>query len=585
MNIIPYILFLLVFAWGLTRLAPGCYFGDCGEVLAALFAGGVPHPTGFPAYLAPATLLARLGGSAFWVHTLSAAFAAACVALLYGLAARVSGSRVAGFLAALVLLSSGTFIVHGAVARVYTMNLALILAFLGLCVADLPPRRRSALLGLTAGLGMAVHLTFLSGPVAALFLCWKDRRAWLRGAIPFLAAFLLASSLYLWLPLVAALDPPVNWGDPDQAGRFWDYLRQTEYRNKMFTRGFDGLLLFYRTIGGAFLRDGPLLNALAAAAGLVVLRRRDRALFRALLGGCLFLLLLFSAYGSERDLHVMYRYFVPVYPLLAVAAAFGYRAAQERLGAAGWRGDAVLAAIVASATLLSAHPWRVLARSVECHDFAANVMRGLPSRACLILDNWADNQIYPLAYGRYLYGWRPDVTFLEWGGKLFPEAPREIRRRGDPTPAPLLGQWMIQERRPFFLAEASVVKEGFALRQEGYLYRMAPASWFATLGPAPSPDVLFRERTHRPHPPDREGEETWIMPLLARARWSWANGDRLEALRYLTLLRKEGANTAPALTNAAILCMEMGERVQAEAFLAEAARLQPKYVAQFRREP
>ena len=68
------------------------------------------------------------------------------------------------------------------------------------------------------------------------------------------------------------------------------------------------------------------------------------------------------------------------------------------------------------------------------------------------------------------------------------------------------------------------------------------------------------------------------MPILARARWAWSKGDRAEALRLLREIRREGAHSAPALANAALLCLEMGEAIQAQAFLNEAARYQPRYI-------
>jgi hypothetical protein len=177
-----------------------------------------------------------------------------------------------------------------------------------------------------------------------------------------------------------------------------------------------------------------------------------------------------------------------------------------------------------------------------------------------------------------LYGFRCDIVFADWDGKLFPEAAREVKRRGDKDPLPLLNEWIGRAEKAVYLPETRPVDAPFAWRQDGYLYRLAPIAQLKGLPPSPEPAALFRRRSALPYPPDVEAEETRIMPLLAQARFLWIHKRREKALALLVEAREEGAHSAPALANTGILYYDMGEDQVGSQCMKRAHRLQPRYV-------
>jgi hypothetical protein len=73
----------------------GLYWLDSGELGAAVWQIGSPHPTGFPLYVALARLVALVpvGELAFRLHLASAAAAAVALGLVAALVAEVGGNR------------------------------------------------------------------------------------------------------------------------------------------------------------------------------------------------------------------------------------------------------------------------------------------------------------------------------------------------------------------------------------------------------------------------------------------------------------------------------------------------------------
>jgi len=74
------LIFLVVFAWFAFHAVPSTYFGDNGELLAAIHSGGLPHPTGFPLFLLLNAFSVNAG--TFAVNMTSSAAGALAVALL-----------------------------------------------------------------------------------------------------------------------------------------------------------------------------------------------------------------------------------------------------------------------------------------------------------------------------------------------------------------------------------------------------------------------------------------------------------------------------------------------------------------------
>ncbi|MEO0651076.1 MAG: DUF2723 domain-containing protein, partial [Planctomycetota bacterium] len=150
---------LLALAWLLPRSAPGLTFEDSGELAAAAYGLGVPHPPGYPLWtlLTHAAMVAgewiglEAARSAVWVSLLSAA--GACGALAWLAAARGASLAIAVG-AGLVPLAAPTFVSQALVVEVYALS-SLFQALLLACALSPAARPRTA--WATFGLGLAAH--------------------------------------------------------------------------------------------------------------------------------------------------------------------------------------------------------------------------------------------------------------------------------------------------------------------------------------------------------------------------------------------------------------------------------------------
>jgi len=568
-------LFLLAFEWFLIHVVPGCYHGDCGEILAAVFAGGVPHPTGFPAYLLGATPLAVWGRTPFWVHVLSAGAAALSVVLVGAVFLRMTADRFSALAASLLLAASAPLLVHAATARVYTLNLVLFAAFLLLGVRAEPNRSRAMTLGLVAGLGFGTHIVFIAAPVFFAALNWRRRREWAH-LLPWgMAGIILSLSLHLWIPLRANLDPAVNWTDPSRWGSALDYFTQRHYRLKMFARGFDGTLLFLREVGGAFGRGWSLAYWILAAAGCFFAWKGHRPLFRAGMAAVLVNLFIMGAYGIEKDLVIAYRYFLPTY---AVASLWGALAVRELLSGVGnrrWAG-VIVAVLLALGVVASHHPWRNLSRCLDSHDYALDTMKSC--RPGSVVQLIGDNQVFPVAYARHVLGLRPDLVPVEWEGTVFPRAVLRMREEPGMSRAQVEEELFRQNGELMYVPEERALVPGLSCRAEGLMYRVTTTAREKSLSAPPDLGRFFRRRTPHPRPPDREAEETVSHVPLVLARDAYRRGEPASARVHLAETVREGSHVPYSLVNASALYSLLGDDAEAEKCLRRLLAIQPNHV-------
>jgi hypothetical protein len=195
-------------------------FDDSLEFHVVLPTLGITHPSGYPLYTLVGWLVAGLppfGEPAGRINLLSAALAAAAVAVLFLVARKFAGSRPAALVAAVIFALSPTWWSQATVAEVYALHGLLVAVFIyGLLRWEEARAARSRAAAtdawlrwaaLTLGLGMAHHrMIALMLPAALVFIFWTDP-ALLRQPRRWIAPLLLALApllLYLYLPIRGA---------------------------------------------------------------------------------------------------------------------------------------------------------------------------------------------------------------------------------------------------------------------------------------------------------------------------------------------------------------------------------------------
>jgi hypothetical protein len=413
---------LLSLAVYLATLAPGLTWAhdsaDGGELAAAAYTLGVAHPPGYPTYVLlahPLTLL-PIGEVATRTNLFSALCATGATVLLTWSLARGSYSWVSAVTAGLTLAFAPLLWSQAVVTEVHALNAlfaALLLVFAASVRTTAERRARcSAWLALAIGLAWGSSLgnhrtALLCAPLVGLVL-WRLGRSGLLG----LVGLGFGLSVYLYLPLRAAADPSVNWGDPKTLDRVWWVVSGRLYQPFVFSLPWEylgeRLLAWSSLVTRQFSALGLLLSGLGAA----MLWTKDRAFLvaTALTAGICSLFAV--GYGTADS----YLYLLP--PVVCMAFWLGqgvdWIVAALRTRWPRWLSVAyVLLLALPLAGVIARFPAMDLSDDHEAREWVDAALAQAPPRAVLLTEQ--DAHTFSLWYLQYALGQRPDVVVVDPG--------------------------------------------------------------------------------------------------------------------------------------------------------------------------
>jgi len=333
-------IFLLVFVLYLKTLAPTVLYLKDPELLDAVMVQmqvcvlGITHPTGYPTYLMLTHLFTYLpfGDPAYRVNLGSAVYAALAVAAVYAAGLLLSRRVVAAAAGALVFGLGAALWSQAVIAEVYTLNTLLVSVTIVVLLLWREYRKDRYLLlsAFLVGLCLTNHLTSgLLLPTSLLFVAlvdWRrlgDLKLVLKGAF----LFLLGLTPYLYLPIRAAMNPPMDANNPTNFERFWYVVSGGNLTGSFFSFGpseLPGRMVFYWE---HLLDNMHFIVAMVALTGAVIVLLKDRAV--GILFGFLFFGWLFHA--VENNIPDVNLYFIPTYLVLSLWAAAGFGALLEEI--------------------------------------------------------------------------------------------------------------------------------------------------------------------------------------------------------------------------------------------------------------
>ena len=225
---LPLTLILCAYAY-YTTLCPTVFVGDSGELAAASYYLGIPHSPGYPLYCLIGWLFAHMpigDDIGFRLNLMSAVFAWGTVLVLYLIIYHFTRTPYISFSISLAYAFSPIFWSQAVVAEVYCLNTFLTALALYFLCRWLEKRTDYwlYLASITMGLAASNHqLAFLLLPTGLymLYLFGKGLKKPLSFWLTLAGLYVLGLLVYLYLPIRAAADPPINWGDPDTFGRFF----------------------------------------------------------------------------------------------------------------------------------------------------------------------------------------------------------------------------------------------------------------------------------------------------------------------------------------------------------------------------
>ncbi len=421
----PLAVIAIALAVYVVTLMPGAAFDDWGEMQTVPHVLGVSHPTGYPTYILTAWAfeLLPLGSVAWRANLLSAV----CVAVALGTLTAIGGRvGVRPWLAAIAALATGavaTVWSSALIAEVNPLHLALmaLLIHRSLVWADELRLRDLALGGLLVGLGLGNHLlTAFVAPFFIGYALWAGRRRFVEKPAWLLAPVLAAAvggAVYAYVPIAAALGPPLVYNDPVTFDRLRVLVTGEQFRtdyNGLFTA--DSLSRFVASLGDlvrlSAAKATPILP-IVGLIGLALLVRRRVAFGLACWGALVAGLIVWANY-----LRLEHYLLVP-WLLIGIGAGVALDGAVNgalRLLGARRAGRAVpaLAAVLGAALVvgLVAVNAGVSNRNGDrtAQTYVDTMLGVLPPNAA-ILSYWGAST--PLWHARLVEGLRPDVLVVD----------------------------------------------------------------------------------------------------------------------------------------------------------------------------
>jgi hypothetical protein len=465
----------IAFVTYVAAAAAGPYWLDSSEFAAQAFGLGISHPPGHPLYglLGKLFALLPIGPVAFRVALLSATCAALGAGLLFlvalELAARVVGEDVpaavpvlAAAAAALGVALGYSYAFQAVRPEVYALHalVALLTIWAVLRHDATGDRRWLYLAALVGALSLGNHhLLMLATLLPALLVVVLRRPApgWRRTALRVVGFASLGLVVWLYLPLRAARDPLVNWGDPRTPARFAWTVSARAFSHKSVARARDPV--YAGAAAGMAAVGAQELGALGLLAplGLLVLARRPGGRRAAGLAAGVIVVGASATWvvgfdATNPDIHGYLAVPLGVAAASAVPALVALLGAAARRGAWGRRlalGGAATLLVVPTLGGAAAFGTVDLRAARGCETMTHALLDAAPPRATLLTAYF--QSVFGLWYARSVEGARPDVDHVHVSFLGFPGyADRTLGRvpdlawlatvRGRETDAPALAR-------------------------------------------------------------------------------------------------------------------------------------------------
>lgn len=498
---------LLPFVLYLATLAPDVLYYDRPLLLDSVMLQvqatvlGMTGPTGEPSWVMLTHLFTYLPGEeAYLTNLASAVYASVAVLLVYVAGCLLTWRPVAAAAGALAFGVGGTFWSQAVITEIYTMN-AMFIALSTVSLLLWRDRRSDRYLLFSAfflGLSLTNHLT--SGimlPAAVLFVTLVNYRKLLQPVLLLKGAgcFVLGLLPYLYLPIRASMDPPMNEADPSSPGRFLEFVSGSDLTGVLWVFGpqeLPGRLwLYIQHLASDF---NPFVM-LAAAVGIMALLIADRPA-AALLGVPYLAWLLYALEFNIFDVEI---YFIPTYLMLCLWTSVGagvLLALAERLlsEARRWEllGRGAIGALVALAPLFGV--WETFAEEDRSEDYrgrkiietvAAKAERGstvLHHRGAVWYLLLVEERRQDLTIAD---PWYPSWTRYQdivWPRNAGLSTEYLKRGKGDRSGVTLAAEALAETGEPVYLIDQPTMDAatfyqagyGFEAVEEGILYRLVP---------------------------------------------------------------------------------------------------------------
>ncbi|HTP10284.1 MAG TPA: DUF2723 domain-containing protein [Anaerolineae bacterium] len=404
---------------------------DGGDLITAAVTNGVPHPPGYPTYVTLGQVIAQIPiGEVAQRFNL---FSALCMSLATGFTALsillFLPSTTVRFVNESVAIVASLFFVaapmvwgQATIAEVHALNACLV-ALIVYLIAPIVFRGKAVSIRRMMLAAWLWGIAFGNSPTVAA-LAPLMIVAWWRGAslrlaervhnslyksLPIIAS-LIGLSVYALIPLRAAQQPPINWGDATSFDRFIALITAEMYRGyalgtppaDLLTR----LIALAQLIVAQYGWLGVILGTVGVYYALVSPNRNWRWLAITIA-----FYLLFALTYSAADSAL---YLIPVWMFGAWAIARELLALIQYAVRITRHASIVLLLVCLFGPVLNLliyFPSMNLRDDQSATEFTRAVLSTAPAGAIIITEN--DGQTFALWYHRHIAGQRPDLAIVD----------------------------------------------------------------------------------------------------------------------------------------------------------------------------
>ncbi|OGH10287.1 MAG: hypothetical protein A2857_02475 [Candidatus Levybacteria bacterium RIFCSPHIGHO2_01_FULL_36_15] len=236
--LIPALFFLSVSLLYLKNLTRDIYAGDLGDLVTAAYVFGVPHPPGYALFTLlgsilshipfPLPIVSRVGLISIMSSILS-------LFIIYKFSYRTTKSLAISILSVSILAFSYPFWMQAEIPEVFALNnfLAIIILYFAILFYQEKKSKYLYLLAFFSSLSLTHHNTILTIFPSVLILTlkhWKFIFFESKKRIIFLLlSFILGLTPFLYIPIAASYNPPINWDNVSNLNSFFHLILRKDY--------------------------------------------------------------------------------------------------------------------------------------------------------------------------------------------------------------------------------------------------------------------------------------------------------------------------------------------------------------------
>ncbi|MEK6646791.1 MAG: DUF2723 domain-containing protein [Candidatus Firestonebacteria bacterium] len=422
------IFFISLFVYFAT-LCPTVYVGDSGELTAAAYSLGIPHPSGYPLYCVLGkifTLLFPFGDIGFRVNLLSAFFASVSIVFLYLILIKITNDSLLASAASLAFAFSKTLWSQSVFAEVYTLNIFFIavLFYLFLVIKEKYDKNilhwnTFYLSAFIFGISLTNHHTMLLfTPIYLAFIIYI--RTPIKKLLITFALIILGLSFYCYIPIRSLANPYVNWGNPETFNNFIHHITRSQYGSltkeiRTFSLFLNQIKSYYNSV---FIQYTPYLLILIPF-GIVYFRKQKLLLYFTLALFFIFsfgFIYLLNSKLTPEILDSIEVFSIPSYFILAILIGSGSKFIIEQ-----FKSNLVkilLATFIILLPLKQNFPVCNQNNNFIAYDLGKNIFKSMLPKSTLLSSG--DNHVFSLVYLRTIEETNKDIKIYDDSGNLFP---------------------------------------------------------------------------------------------------------------------------------------------------------------------